>query len=454
MPEHDLFDIDDAFSSLEREIATISSPRGASHAVASARRRRRTTYGAIAALAVLAVGGVAIGQGLGNRDGAVGPSDQAPQPAELTPAALSAATSGWIDGWVAPTQASQLSNADLTNLGCLASEPTPKGLENPARLGRTFYTTPGGQVGILTGFEYSSSSGGNASAAADALAATVASCHPTVTTPVSYGAAATVTFYELPATRGQHDAQLWTVRYGDRIAFLTIGGGSDAPSADTVSQVDDALVAAVQADATFAHVASGISGGGSNTKPSAPQFGTVAEPDFAAALGTWPNGWQQNGTKSTGDALPCTGNWTTGSSSGMGASLGSNGEQDFYGFDSVDSARSSLQALSANLQSCAASPATVRTVTGTGGTAVTVAVGSGKDGRVTWIVQRGATVGYLTIPGTTGPPDAVSEAVGGLVGDVLANVSEGPPPVESSTPVQQQGGGTSSSSSSAAAPKS
>jgi hypothetical protein len=270
---------------------------------------------------------------------------------------------------------------------------------------------------------------------------------------VSYGAAATVTFYELPATRAQHDVQLWTVRYGDRIAFLIIGGGSDAPSTDTVNSVDDALVSAVQADATFAQVGDSISDGGSKTASST-HFGTVAEADFAAALDAWPNEWQQRGAKSTGKSLPCAGDWTLGSSSGMGASVGGNGEQDFYSFDSVDSARSSLQALSANLQSCAASPATLRTVTGTGAAPVTVAVGSGSDGRVTWIVQRGATVGYLTIPGTTSPPDAVSQAVGGLIGDVLANAGESPPPVESSAPVQQQGGDTSSSSSSAAAPKS
>jgi hypothetical protein len=396
---------------------------------------------------------VAIGQGLGSRDGAVGPSDQPPPAAELTPAALSAATTGWIDGWTAPTQASQLSNADLNNLDCLASEPTSKGLENPDRRGRTLYVTPTGQVGILMSLEYSSS-GGSASAAADALAATVASCHPTEMTAASYGTAATVTFYELPATRAQHDVQLWTVRYGDRIAYLAIGGGSDAPSADTVNSVDDALVSAVQADATFAQVGGGISDGGPKTTPST-DFGTVAEADFAAALDAWPSEWQQRGAKSTSKSLPCAGDWTLGSSSGMGASVGSNREQDFYSFDSVDSARSSLQALSANLQSCAASPATVRTVTGTGDAPVTLAVGSGNDGRVTWIVQRGATVGYLTIPGTTSPPDAVSRAVGGLIGDVLANAGGSPPPVESSAPApaQQQGGDTSSSSSSSAAPK-
>jgi hypothetical protein len=452
MPDHDLFDLDDAFSSLERDIATISSPRGAGSAVAAARRRRRTTYGAIAAVAVLAVGGVAIGHGLGGHPSSVGPSEQPPPPAELTSAALSAATAGWIDGWIAPTQASQLPKADLNNLDCLVSEPASKGLENPDRRGNTLFSTPAGQVGLLIGLEYSSSSGGSASAAVDALAATVASCRPSVTTSVSYGAAATVTFYELPATRAQNDVQLWTVRYGDRVAFLTLGGGSDAPSTETVARVDDALASAVQADATFDHTVGGIPDGGSKDAPTAP-FGSVAESDLSAALGAWPNGWQPNGSGAISRELPCAGNWTGGSSTGAGTSLGGNGEQDFYSFGTVDSARSSLQALASNLEACTASPASVTTAAGTGGAPVTVAVWSGSDGRVAWIVQRGAAVGYLVIPANTSPPDSVSEAVGKLIEGVLSQPGSGPPPVESSTPVQQWGSSTSSSSSSAAAPK-
>jgi hypothetical protein len=212
------------------------------------------------------------------------------------------------------------------------------------------------------------------------------------------------------------------------------------------------MVSAVQADATFDRTAGGISDGGSKSASSA-DFGSVAESDFSAALGAWANGWQHSGAGEIAKELPCAGNWMVGSSSGSGASLGGNGEQDFYSFDTVDNARSSLQSLASDLQACTTSPASIRTVGGTGAAPVTVAVWSGSDGRVAWIVQRGAAVGYIFIPASTSPPDAVSEAVGGLVDDVMAHAGESPPPVGSSAPVQQQGGSTSSGSSTAAAPQ-
>jgi hypothetical protein len=141
----------------------------------------------------------------------------------------------------------------------------------------------------------------------------------------------------------------------------------------------------------------------------------------------------------------------------MGASLGGNGDQESFAFDSVENARSSVQALAGDLQACAASPATVTTVASTGVVPVTVAVGSGSDARVTWIVQRGPAVGYITIPGTTTPPDSVSQAVGGQLLKALETSPPGgaPQAVQSSpaTEASQGSSSTSSSSSSAAAPK-
>jgi hypothetical protein len=216
--------------------------------------------------------------------------------------------------------------------------------------------------------------------------------------------------------------------------------------------VDELMMGILQVDSTFTSVPAGDVTGGSATG-SWSGFGWVTETDFAQALGAWPNDWQLRGTKSAADALPCAGDWTVGSSSGGGASLGGNGEQDAYGFDTAENAASSLDALSGDLRACASSPAAITTVpTGTG-ESVTVAVGSGDSARTAWIVQRGQTVAYATIPGNAAPPDSVSRAVGDLLVKAIKDENASPPPVESSIPAQQQGNATSGSSSGAAAPK-
>jgi hypothetical protein len=444
MPEPDIFDLDEAFSSLERDVATISSPRSAGQAVATARRRRRSTFGAVAAVAVLAVGAVAIGQGLGGRSSSIAPSEQPlPPPTPLSAEAFSTATAGWVDGWGKPTSTQGDSLGSIT---CLSHGVDTNPLNRATRQGGAVYGAGSTEAAYVLGLDFSAD---RIDAARAAIAAAAANCTPAISSTTTYQDGSEVTFYQLPATSGTGHLELWTADFGDRLGLAIVGGTANEPPADVVGHVDDLLIGALQVDKTFTtNPAGGVTGGSSSA--SSADFGTVAESAFASALGAWPNGWQERGTKSTAEPLPCAGDWTTGSSSGMGASLGGNGEQDFYNFDSAESAAASVTALSGNLESCASSPATV---TGVGGTApAAVVVGSGTDPRVTWIVQRGATVGYVTIPGDTRPPVLVSEAVAGLVGDVLDHVGQGPPPVESSTPVKQQGG-TSSSASSAAAPK-
>jgi hypothetical protein len=447
MPDHDLFDLDDAFSALERDIATVSSPRGAGQALASARRRRRTTYGAIAAVAVLAVGGVAIGQGMNGRSGSVGPSDQPlPPPTPLSAAAFSTATAGWVDGWGKPNETQANS---LDTVKCLGSEANSGALDHATRTGGDIYGAGSTEVVYALGMEFT---GDKIDAAMTALSDSVASCGPTATATTTYADGSQATFYQLPATSGSDHVELWTARFGDRLGLAVMGGTTNEPPADVVGHVDDLLIGALQVDGTFTQSPDGAVSSGSATA-SAGDFGTVAETDFLAALGAWPNGWQMRGTTGALDQLPCAGDWTVGSSSGAGASLGANGDQELYSFDSAEDARSSVQALAGDLQACAASPATVTVVAGTGTLPVTVAVGSGNDARVTWIVQRGASVGYISIPGDTTPPALVSEAVAGLLGDALNHVSssEAPPPVEQSAPAVQQSSGSSSSSGSASA---
>ena len=76
MPEHDLFDLDAAFASLERDIATVSSPRGAGQAVASARHRRQTRRVSAATLVALATIGAGAAVVRGHGDGSPEPAGQ------------------------------------------------------------------------------------------------------------------------------------------------------------------------------------------------------------------------------------------------------------------------------------------------------------------------------------------------------------------------------------------
>ena len=59
MPE--TFDLDQALDDLARDVATRSRPAGADRAVSTA-RRRRTSLGAVAAVAVVSVGGLVLSQ--------------------------------------------------------------------------------------------------------------------------------------------------------------------------------------------------------------------------------------------------------------------------------------------------------------------------------------------------------------------------------------------------------
>ena len=404
------------------------------------------TFGAAAAVAVLAVGAVALGQGMGGRSSSIGPSEQPlPPPTPLSAEAFSTATAGWVDGWGQPTNTQTNS---LDSISCLQNGNSDP-LNQATKTGGAIYGAGSTEVVYVVGLEFPA---GKVDAASAAMAASTAGCKPTVTSTTTYADGSQVTFYQLPAKSGTGDIELWTAQFGDRLGLAILGGTANEPPADIVDQVDDLLIGALQVDSTFTGNQAGTITSGSATASSG-NFGSVADSDFAAALDTWPNQWESRGPKVDTNALPCAGDWTVGSSSGSGSSLGANGEQDAYGFDTAENAASSLDALSGDLRACASSPSTITTVPTGNGESLTVAVGSGDSARIAWIVQRGPAVGYVTIPGSSTPPDSVSRAVGGLLVKAIDDGNAGPPPVESSTPVQQQGNATSSSSSSAAAPK-
>jgi hypothetical protein len=351
-----------------------------------------------------------------------------------------------VDGWGQPTNAQTRS---LASVSCLAnSRDTTQRLNQSTRQGGAVFGAGSSEVVYVVDLKFPAA---KLDAASAAVAVTATGCKPTVMSTTTYSGGSQVTFYQLPARSGTGDVEMWTARYGDRIALSVLGGTATEPPADVVGHVGDLLIGALQVDSTFTDVSSASATASASASPAG--FGTVAESDLAAALGSWSNGWQERGTKSDGNPLPCAGDWTSGSSTGFGSSLGTNGEQDFYRFDSADNATASIAALAGNLRTCASSPATVTTVDSPGALPVTIAVGSATNGRVTWIVQRAATVGLITIPGTSAPPDSVSETVAGLLDGALNHVSEGPPPVESSSLPPKLGDSTSGSSSSAAAPQ-
>ncbi len=118
MPEHETFDLDAAFARLEQDVTTLSTAPGAGAAVARARRRRRTRAGGIAVVAVLAVGGVAVGQGLSGHDDSVAPADHLPAPAPLDGPHLSAATAAWTPAWTSPSEQARLKLAQSFGGAC------------------------------------------------------------------------------------------------------------------------------------------------------------------------------------------------------------------------------------------------------------------------------------------------------------------------------------------------
>jgi hypothetical protein len=58
----------------------------------------------------------------------------------------------------------------------------------------------------------------------------------------------------------------------------------------------------------------------------------------------------------------------------------------------------------------------------TGASPVTVATSPYQGGLVTWLVQAGPSIGYITIAGniSTMPPDSVSQAVGDAIQQSLS----------------------------------
>lgn len=459
MPEHEPYDYDGAlagaFERLHRDIASSSTPTGAADAVALARHRRRTTVAAVGAVAALALIGTTAGIAVHRHSSAIDPADGSlPDPAPLTAQALSTATSGWAGDWVVPTSDAafgQAADKQLSNLSCLDSADSSSVDAGAGRRGGGLFSTSSGQVAFLVGMQLDAKPA-VVEAFATSIDTAAATCEATVTSTTSYNGGR-VSFYEIPGTSGQGDVQLWTARLDNRIGLLATAGNRDAPSTETVALVDEALMAALQSDATFKTDPSlggtTTSSGSSSGSGDNVSFASLETARLTQAFGSWDSGLKTAGATSM-PTLPCVDDNNLVSASASGASIGSNGLQTTYDFDSVDSATQSVATLVSALGACSSTPYSVSTLDLPGnspGSSVTVANSPGAA--TIWIVRSDRYVSLVGVRGGDSPPASVSLAVGALLQDLLAH----PQAIPSNAPdPQKETQPTASSSSSAAAP--
>ena len=407
MPEHETFDLDAAFARLEQDITTLSTAPGAGAAVSRARRRRRTRAGAVAAVAVLAVTGVAVGQGA-RHDSAIEPASSLPTPAVLDAAALSTATHGWTSAW---SPASSQSAVVLTKevLRCLDQAAVATQAAPDRGSGDLSFTA--GQAASFATLEDFQEDTATAEAVWADLAQTIGQCSNATLSGQQAWDGGEALSYALSAPTGKTE-HLWIARTGSTFGMLWVANAAEPVPGGDDRAVMTALVAALLSPKSYHDGAStsssaSISPSGSGSAP------FLSASEFAHALGTWRSAWSATADAVGTDESPCGVQVSAGASSGHGASLGANGEQEIDGFETEGAARSAWQSAASALAACSSASYDVHTVPTTGEGSVTVAAGTGDGADVVWLVQSGTRLGYLTIPaGVTTPPDSVTRAVG------------------------------------------
>lgn len=414
MPEHDTFDLDAAFARLEQDIAGVSSPRGAGLAVTTARRRRRTTVGAIAAVTVLAVGGVAIAQGAGH-DESVSPTHQLPAPALLDGPHLSAATAGWTPAWEPGTQQAKETLDQTFGGACFAGVP---GVPTGQIAIHSFGNSHGDlAVAVMSDF-------GSRTTAANAgwrrLNRQLDTCSGAQRIS-SFGdpsQARERTYRVVPTENESAPQYVWIVSTGKAIGLLKILDQSDALPASNDRPVADALLAALQDPASFDQPAKASSNGHLSRIDPTKTLGQVWAEDFGPALAGWDNPWQPQLTHVTGPEMPpCAGEID---SDATGATemvnVGRNGHEWVGWLQDEAAATTAVAQLQQSMASCA-TPYTFHTVSLPDGRPVLVGVGQQE---VVWIERVASHVLLVHIPaGSTPPPDSVSLKVGAVLEHVL-----------------------------------
>jgi hypothetical protein len=233
MPE--TFDLDRAFDDLTRDVAARSHPTGADRAVTTA-RRRRTSLGAVAAVAVLSVGGVVVSQlGGGSpapQPGGPGNVTVAPEPA---PRPLDAAAlNEGFDGWAVWTQRDP---EVLTDPRCLGDTP-----EQPVSGETTAFRSDPGLGAAFTNAVFASEA--DAQRAFDALVDDLEGCQLLEgVRPLTLESGRSA-YAPLSGTPKGDDPQLiWLVQVDDRVGILTVVGIQDTPPDDVVPSVAAAMAA-------------------------------------------------------------------------------------------------------------------------------------------------------------------------------------------------------------------
>jgi hypothetical protein len=395
MPEHDTFDLDAAFNALERDIAGLSRGPGAARAVSTARRRRRTRIGAVAAVAVLVVGGAVVGHGLGH-DRAVEPAGRPlPTPAPLSVQGLDDATRGWSGSWQDYTDANGKDFRNQVNTECsfLVND---LNVEQPTRNGSGIFLTTDASQAI----EWSLGIRGTQAATQeyDATVAAIDVCRGHDDQTFTYPNGAEVTVAALPGARQEGGLVVAATRYHDRAGILLVGPVR-VPTAVQAARLADAVMAATIDDETYFEAgpaALEMDASGMRPHP-APLAGTVATQALEPALTGWSTPWDPRFPKAVpgGSLATCVGN-PEGNDPGnrLILNVGRNGFEWVHGFVSEAAATQAAAGIRDGLATCA-TPYDVSTSTLPSGRPVVVATG---PHAVLWITQLLSRAGAPAAP--------------------------------------------------------
>jgi hypothetical protein len=411
MSEYDTFDLQAAFTALERDLTGISTAPGAGRAVAGARRRRRrTTIGAVAALAALAVGGV-VGQGLSGHGNAVGPADGLPDPRPIDAASLTDATTGWTAAWESTGGSKEELVAGGVPTACLErtiGAATPE----PSRTGEQGLLA--GQAVAFIAVADFGQDGANADNAWQAYTDGAASCADARQTDDYTSGSAQVIRYTVTPGAPDTDQYVWLVRVADQMGVAWIANAADPLPADVGDRVTHAMEAGVLAPGSYSDSQGDTTGGNATA--------FVSSDVFASVLGSWASGWSAtDGNPPT--SLPCGVDLATGQQSGASQALGANGEQELFGYSDAALATQQLQTAVSQLRTCASYDVQQETLPD--GAVRLVAAGPA-GGQVVWIVGSGRSLDLIQVPASDTPPPAqVDSGVAKLLLGSLESWSSG-----------------------------
>jgi hypothetical protein len=389
----------------------------------------------VAAVAVLAVGGTVVGQALHGRGQAVGPAGQVPDPAPLTAQSLSAATTGWIAGWT--TQ--EAANADI-KAGpvehCLNKTPTAhaEGDQTRASGNQVFISGDTAAVAALVGFDDSV----EPNAIWSDVTTTFDACSGSTPTGHLSWDGAKAQSYDLVSAGGGTE-HFWIVQDGSTIGFMWVTAEPTGITTAADAGVARALVSALEFPGSMKSVSDSSSDSpSSSSSSSSSSTASISSVDLGEAVGDWHSGWSATGGKGDASTPPC-GVQLQGAQYGSGSSLGSNGDQETYGFAGSADASSALADFTSRLAACSSASYTVTTVPSSYGNAVTVATGSGQGADVIWMVQSGRQIAYAAVPAGDGaPPASVSKKIGDLLVFGLKANADSSDPSANSGPVEQK----------------